>query len=133
MSTRPARRTLLEMIFAASARSYRIPESSPVASGCSRSCSMMKRSIVTTDVGVLYTTASDLPQTRVHRRAAGARRSRAHPPRTDYRDIRVAGWPKDIAMERADWPQTALNAAIRARATAGAWARLERGTPIGEA
>src|ERR671929_628361 len=52
MSTRPALRTLLVIIFAASARSYRMPDSSPVASGCRRSCSMMNRSIVTTDVGV---------------------------------------------------------------------------------
>ena len=50
MSARPALRTLLAIIFAASARSYRMPDSSPVASGCRRSCSMMKRSIVTTDV-----------------------------------------------------------------------------------
>src|SRR5437879_5720943 len=36
------------MIFAARHRSYRRFDSSPVASGCSRSCSMMKRSIVMT-------------------------------------------------------------------------------------
>src|SRR5712691_7708664 len=39
------------MIFAARHRSYSRFDSSPVASGCSRSCSMMKRSIVMTDVG----------------------------------------------------------------------------------
>src|SRR5438093_6841775 len=38
------------MILAARHRSYSRLESSPVASGWSRSCSMMKRSIVTTDV-----------------------------------------------------------------------------------
>ncbi len=56
MSTSPARRTLLEIIFAASATSYRMPDSSPVASGYSRSCSMMYRSIVTTEVAVCLTT-----------------------------------------------------------------------------
>src|SRR2546423_13852459 len=40
------------MIFAARHRSYSRLDSSPVASGWSRSCSMMKRSIVTTDVDV---------------------------------------------------------------------------------
>src|SRR6267143_3325501 len=39
------------MIFAARHRSYSRLESSPVASGWSRSCSMMNRSIVMTDVG----------------------------------------------------------------------------------
>src|SRR6266487_712950 len=48
MSLRPARRTCREMIFAARHRSYSRFDSSPVASGCSRSCSMMKRSIVMT-------------------------------------------------------------------------------------
>src|SRR5690348_1099848 len=38
------------MIFPASARSYSRLDSSPVASGCSRSWSTMKRSIVMTDV-----------------------------------------------------------------------------------
>src|SRR5438445_11821318 len=38
------------MILAARHRSYSRLDSSPVASGWSRSCSMMKRSIVTTDV-----------------------------------------------------------------------------------
>src|SRR2546426_2875776 len=51
MSVRPARRTWREMIFAARHRSYSRFDSSPVASGCSRSCSMMNRSIVMTDVG----------------------------------------------------------------------------------
>src|SRR6266566_9480543 len=51
MSVSPARRTWREMILAARQRSYSRLESSPVASGCSRSCSMMKRSIVMTDVG----------------------------------------------------------------------------------
>src|SRR6266568_2474281 len=51
MSVRPARRTWREMILAARQRSYSRFDSSPVASGCSRSCSMMKRSIVMTDVG----------------------------------------------------------------------------------
>src|SRR6266705_515579 len=51
MSLRPARRTCREMIFAARHRSYSRFDSSPVASGCSRSCSMMNRSIVMTDVG----------------------------------------------------------------------------------
>src|SRR5438445_4208011 len=40
------------MIFAARHRSYSRLDSSPVASGWSRSCSMMKRSIVMTDVDV---------------------------------------------------------------------------------
>src|SRR5438445_322751 len=40
------------MILAARHRSYSRFDSSPVASGRSRSCSMMKRSIVTTDVDV---------------------------------------------------------------------------------
>src|SRR5919197_1974490 len=48
MSARPARRTWREMIFAARQMSYSKLESSPVASGWSRSCSMMKRSIVMT-------------------------------------------------------------------------------------
>src|SRR5205807_8406040 len=48
MSLRPARRTCREMILAARHRSYSRFDSSPVASGCSRSCSMMKRSIVMT-------------------------------------------------------------------------------------
>src|SRR5205807_8897391 len=48
MSLRPARRTCREMIFAARHKSYSRFDSSPVASGCSRSCSMMKRSIVMT-------------------------------------------------------------------------------------
>jgi len=52
MSASPALRTLLAIIFPASAMSYRMPDSSPVASGWSRSCSMMNRSIVTTDVAV---------------------------------------------------------------------------------
>src|SRR5256885_909002 len=56
MSARPAMRTLLAIIFAASAMSYRMPESSPVASGNWRSCSMMNRSIVTTEVAVCLTT-----------------------------------------------------------------------------
>ena len=51
-------RTLLAIIFAASPMSYRMPESSPVASGCWRSCSMMNRSMVTTDVAVCLTTLS---------------------------------------------------------------------------
>src|SRR2546422_4575182 len=51
MSVSPARRTWREMILAARQRLYSRLESSPVASGCSRSCSMMKRSIVMTDVG----------------------------------------------------------------------------------
>src|SRR5256885_8296264 len=51
MSASPDNRTLLAIIFAASAMSYRMPDNSPVASGWSRSCSMMNRSIVTTDVG----------------------------------------------------------------------------------
>src|SRR5918992_425868 len=59
MSTRPALRTLLAMIFAASAMSYRMPDSCPVACGCCRSCSMMKRSIVTTDVAVWWITAEE--------------------------------------------------------------------------
>src|SRR2546425_1146083 len=45
------------MILAARHRSYSRLESSPVASGWSRSCSMMKRSIVMTDVDVLCTLA----------------------------------------------------------------------------
>src|SRR2546427_9070517 len=40
------------MIFAARHRSYSRLDSSPVASGWSRSCSMMKRSIVMTEVDV---------------------------------------------------------------------------------
>src|SRR5207244_3100096 len=48
MSVSPARRTWREMILAARHRSYSRFDSSPVASGCSRSCSMMKRSIVMT-------------------------------------------------------------------------------------
>src|SRR5437899_3329639 len=52
MSLKPARRTWREMILAARHRSYSRFDSSPVASGWSRSCSMMKRSIVTTDVDV---------------------------------------------------------------------------------
>src|SRR4029077_5755810 len=48
ISVRPARRTWREMIFAARHRSYNRFDSSPVASGWSRSCSMMKRSIVIT-------------------------------------------------------------------------------------
>src|SRR5437016_5449617 len=48
MSLKPARRTCREMIFAARHKSYSRFDSSPVASGCSRSCSMMKRSIVMT-------------------------------------------------------------------------------------
>src|SRR5881628_2360875 len=48
------------MIFAARHRSYSRLESSPVASGWSRSCSMMKRSIVMTDVDVLSTLAVGL-------------------------------------------------------------------------
>src|SRR2546425_6354286 len=48
MSVSPARRTWREMIFAARQRSYSRFDSSPVASGWSRSCSMMKRSIVMT-------------------------------------------------------------------------------------
>src|SRR5438552_12350198 len=52
MSVRPARRTWREMIFAARHRSYSRFDSSPVASGCSRSCSMMNRSIVMMDVDV---------------------------------------------------------------------------------
>src|ERR1043166_603690 len=48
MSVRPARRTWREMILAARQTSYSRFDSSPVASGCSRSCSMMKRSIVMT-------------------------------------------------------------------------------------
>src|SRR5438034_741580 len=51
ISVSPARRTWREMILAARQRSYSRFDSSPVASGCSRSCSMMKRSIVMTDVG----------------------------------------------------------------------------------
>src|SRR5207249_5505268 len=51
MSVSPARRTWREMIFAARQMSYSRFDSSPVASGWSRSCSMMNRSIVTTDVG----------------------------------------------------------------------------------
>src|SRR6266850_4157467 len=51
ISVKPARRTWREMIFAARQMSYRRFDSSPVASGWSRSCSMMYRSIVTTDVG----------------------------------------------------------------------------------
>src|SRR2546428_778225 len=52
MSVKPARRTWREMIFAARHRSYSRFDSSPVASGWSRSCSMMNRSIVMTDVDV---------------------------------------------------------------------------------
>src|SRR2546428_528636 len=52
MSLKPARRTWREMIFAARHRSYSRLDSSPVASGWSRSCSMMKRSIVMTEVDV---------------------------------------------------------------------------------
>src|SRR3954468_8689421 len=37
-----------------------MPDSSPVASGCRRSCSMMYRSIVTTDVAVCLTTVCGL-------------------------------------------------------------------------
>src|SRR5690242_562926 len=48
MSVSPARRTWREMIFAARQTSYSRFESSPVASGWSRSCSMMNRSIVMT-------------------------------------------------------------------------------------
>src|SRR5690349_11821099 len=48
MSVRPARRTWREMIFAARQTSYSRFDSSPVASGWSRSCSMMNRSIVMT-------------------------------------------------------------------------------------
>src|SRR2546426_4428942 len=48
MSVSPARRTWREMIFAARQRSYSRFDSSPVASGWSRSCSMMNRSIVMT-------------------------------------------------------------------------------------
>src|SRR5436189_3942790 len=48
MSVSPARRTWREMIFAARQRSYSRFDSSPVASGWSRSCCMMKRSIVMT-------------------------------------------------------------------------------------
>src|SRR6266699_2704378 len=51
MSVRPARRTWREMILAARQRSYSRFDNTPVASGWSRSCSMMKRSIVMTDVG----------------------------------------------------------------------------------
>src|SRR5437899_2968409 len=51
MSVSPARRTWREMILAARQRSYSRFDSSPVASGWSRSCSMMNRSIVMTDVG----------------------------------------------------------------------------------
>src|SRR6266436_1688459 len=51
ISVRPARRTWREMIFAARHRSSSRFDSSPVASGWSRSCSMMYRSMVTTDVG----------------------------------------------------------------------------------
>src|SRR5438093_11102032 len=52
ISVSPARRTWREMILAARHRSYSRLDSSPVASGWSRSCSMMKRSIVMTDVDV---------------------------------------------------------------------------------
>src|SRR6266536_3107262 len=55
MSASPALRTLLAIIFAASARSYRSPESSPVASGWAFSSSMMYRSMVTTEVAVCFT------------------------------------------------------------------------------
>src|SRR5438876_7327106 len=48
MSVSPARRTWREMIFAARQMSYSRFDSSPVASGWSRSCSMMNRSIVMT-------------------------------------------------------------------------------------
>src|SRR5687767_4275875 len=60
ISASPALRTLFAIILAASARSYRRPDSSPVASGCSFSCSMMKRSIVTTEVAVCLTTEAFL-------------------------------------------------------------------------
>src|SRR2546423_8338862 len=52
ISVSRARRTWREMILAARHRSYSRFDSSPVASGWSRSCSMMKRSIVMTDVDV---------------------------------------------------------------------------------
>src|SRR6266496_180007 len=48
MSESPARRTCREMIFAARHMSYSRLDSSPVASGWSRSCSRMNRSIVMT-------------------------------------------------------------------------------------
>src|ERR687892_149721 len=51
ISFRPARRTWWEIILAARQMSYSRFDNSPVASGKSRSCSMMNRSIVTTDVG----------------------------------------------------------------------------------
>src|SRR5574338_818127 len=50
MSLSPARRTLREMILAARQTSYSRFDSSPVASGNCRSCSMMNRSMVTTEV-----------------------------------------------------------------------------------
>src|SRR5258705_3815740 len=51
ISVKPARRTWREMSFAARQMSYSRFDSSPVASGWSRSWSMMNRSIVMTDVG----------------------------------------------------------------------------------
>src|SRR5688500_13356341 len=57
ISASPALRTLFAIILAASARSYSRPDSSPVASGCSFSCSMINRSIVTTEVAVCFTTS----------------------------------------------------------------------------
>src|SRR5687768_5846909 len=56
MSASPAERTLLAIILAASAMSYRMPDSWPVACGCRRSCSMMNRSMVTTEVALFCST-----------------------------------------------------------------------------
>src|SRR5574338_939496 len=118
MSARPALRTLLAIIFAASARSYRIPDSSPVASGCSFSCSMMKRSIVTTEVAVCLTTVTRpalVMDWRNSERVA-PRHTAARRPRSGWRNTRAAAIPRDTGVERTRWLETAERAGSRARA-----------------
>src|ERR1700738_2103923 len=60
-----------------------MPESSPVASGCRRSCSMMNRSIVTTEVAVCWTTGLPL-----HGGWSAGHSARGVPPR-----VRLVGIP----------------------------------------
>ena len=131
MSARPARRTLLAIILAASARSYRMPDSSPVASGCRRSCSMMNRSIVTTDVAVCWTTGRPLHGGRDACRL-GSRRTGARPPRTGSARSRAAGSARRSGAETHGLLQTGGRAGARARAIPARAARSARARSCAE-
>src|SRR5205807_5107781 len=85
-----------DMNLAARQRSYSRFESSPVASGWSRSCSMMKRSIVMTDVDVWCTVGPEVEGDR----AIAIRPQHPHAVRREPRHHLGRGMP--IVVMRAD-------------------------------